>query len=331
MNVSNHTFNSFKPVTTLEMRNVKPDIEEGQEPTFVMDQLSRHVLNVNQSAKEELGIKSPVGENFDSLLEAPQDFNYSDPILINRKWYQMEQKAFDWEGDAYTKVTFRHIRHLSTEPLIHTIRDLIAVLANRLRSPLTAMQGYLDLRDEEHDVNSDRFNEKFGAGIEQLFEIIDDLEELHHTSDKPIENLRNASCKTEEVLNELLFEYPAEDRNRIQVRAPRNEGKINCSEEEFREIMTCLIDNALEHPSGKEFDVHVDLRSPRYIRVTNSGKPIDESLKEKIFLPFSTTKASSMGIGLTKAQMLANRQNGILWLTENSEEMGITFTLCLPA
>jgi len=65
--------------------------------------------------------------------------------------------------------------------------------------------------------------------------------------------------------------------------------------------------------------------------VTDRGKGIPDDLMDKIFQPFFTTKANSMGtgLGLFISQGIVSQHNGRL-LAENNLDGGATFTVILP-
>jgi signal transduction histidine kinase len=66
------------------------------------------------------------------------------------------------------------------------------------------------------------------------------------------------------------------------------------------------------------------------ISVTDSGRGIPESERERVFDPFYTTWESHRGMGLPMAHSIASRYHGHLRL-ERSDELGTEFALYFPA
>ena len=65
------------------------------------------------------------------------------------------------------------------------------------------------------------------------------------------------------------------------------------------------------------------------IQVSDNGPGIPESVQEKIFQPFFTTKEEGTGLGLSIAARILGEHGG--WLDiESREGRGATFTLNLP-
>jgi hypothetical protein len=58
------------------------------------------------------------------------------------------------------------------------------------------------------------------------------------------------------------------------------------------------------------------------------GSGIDESVKDKLFSPFSSSKIDGMGIGLAICKSIMDDHNGKIW-TENLPEGGAKFSFNL--
>ncbi len=65
------------------------------------------------------------------------------------------------------------------------------------------------------------------------------------------------------------------------------------------------------------------------IRVSDTGSGISESIKEKIFEPFYTTKQEGTGLGLSIAARIIREHKGYLSVKCRPNK-GATFTITLP-
>lgn len=65
------------------------------------------------------------------------------------------------------------------------------------------------------------------------------------------------------------------------------------------------------------------------IRVTDSGKGIDQSIAGKIFQPFFTTKPNGTGLGLAITKGLIEQYGGRI-KAQNNKDRGVTFTITMP-
>lgn len=102
-------------------------------------------------------------------------------------------------------------------------------------------------------------------------------------------------------------------------------------------IVTNLVGNALEAAAGAEVSapkVEVSIeRSNGVARVTvaDNGPGVSESMRTRLFEPFTTSKPSGVGIGLALSRKIARAHQGELALVESPANSGATFVLTLPA
>jgi signal transduction histidine kinase len=71
------------------------------------------------------------------------------------------------------------------------------------------------------------------------------------------------------------------------------------------------------------------------IRVTDAGAGIAESVLNRMFEPFFSTKSDGMGMGLNICRSIIESHHGRLWAknhmdTEHTRLVGCTFTILLP-
>ena len=64
--------------------------------------------------------------------------------------------------------------------------------------------------------------------------------------------------------------------------------------------------------------------------IANDGPPIPESLREKIFDPYFTTKDDGTGLGLTIASQIVSQHKGTLKVSSGEGQL-TAFTITLPA
>jgi len=105
--------------------------------------------------------------------------------------------------------------------------------------------------------------------------------------------------------------------------------------EQLKRAVANLIDNAaeaLEHALQKEIWVHTSL-DPEHdvveITVADSGPGIAPEDKEKLFLPYFSTKHRGTGLGLAIVSRIVSEQKGIIRVEEN-QPTGTKFIIELP-
>jgi signal transduction histidine kinase len=63
--------------------------------------------------------------------------------------------------------------------------------------------------------------------------------------------------------------------------------------------------------------------------VTDGGPTVPESLVERMFEPFYTTKADGLGMGLPISKSIVDGHRGRMWATRNPGG-GLTMSVSLP-
>lgn len=107
--------------------------------------------------------------------------------------------------------------------------------------------------------------------------------------------------------------------------------KVNC--DQLLSVITNLLFNAIDASSiGGEVLIAIESAHGGTIRVevTDSGTGIDRAVSDRLFTPFTTTKPTGTGLGLTVARRIAREHGGDLTAT-NRIGGGACFTLTLPA
>lgn len=107
---------------------------------------------------------------------------------------------------------------------------------------------------------------------------------------------------------------------------------IRGDEKQLSQVFLNLMKNsiqALENQENGQIEITLKVSDKLYIQVTDNGNGIPMELQEKIFVPFFTTKAEGMGIGLSLCRQIIKRHGGVFSLQE-SRKGKTTFSIELP-
>lgn len=302
-------------------------ISESNDPIFLLETDLDLIFEANSTAIAACGSYNLIGESINNVVHVELTDSL---VFFGNRWLEPTRELIRLNKKTFTKLVLQHPSSMPDENTLFTIRNMIAVLLHRLRSPMTGMQGYLEMVDGVKDETDQRKLSKIGEGLDYLFEIMDELELLHHAEafieDGPDTELSDA----ESIIREILYTYDSEIRNRISV-TNNSQNDFRYNARELKQILTLLIDNATEHLSGASQPIIIEIESEGRINITNWGTPIPENIASSLYYPFVTTKANNLGIGLSLAQIIACRRRATVLLTENSRENGICFSLfCSP-
>jgi PAS domain S-box-containing protein len=207
---------------------------------------------------------------------------------------------------------------------LSTLGEMSAGIAHELRNPMAVISGYTKILMKKTDEASKPAVEAIAKEVMVMDRIITDFLSFA----KPTEPVFS-----EVDLNELLdgcLAGLAEGREGLTVtRSTAALQKVRGDEVLLRQSFTNLIQNAIEAmPDGGELRISGSGGDPLSITISDTGHGIPESIRDKIYLPFFTTKERGTGLGLSIVHKIVVSHGGSL-LVESGEQ-GTTFTIKLP-
>lgn len=216
---------------------------------------------------------------------------------------------------------------IDDESVVH----LALVLAHRLRGLVASIEGFTDLLVDTLNTTEQRdLAFKIMEGASRIESVLADLQ-LYGESLEPV----MLPVRVDELLRDLLVPLADEDRSRIELDAEPGSGARMLLADPFllRQALLVLIQNALDatrHEGGirvisSASDDGVDFH------ISNDGFIDLDDAEESVFIPFYTTKAHNLGVGLSIARRIVRMHEGTLALTRNDADDGTCFTLTLPA
>ncbi|MDB5740153.1 MAG: sensor signal transduction histidine kinase [Alphaproteobacteria bacterium] len=233
------------------------------------------------------------------------------------------------------------LRTLQAE-LVHLSRwnmmgMMASSLAHELNQPLTAMLNYVraarrTMGTTAADTRAGEFLDKAitetklaGGIIRSLREFIDKRE----TTRKP-EDIGNV---LEDSLTLSLY-VGAEGRDKIETRFAPGLPLVMIDKVQIQQVLLNLVRNALEAmkdmPDGR-LVIAAGTDEPGFIAVSvsDTGPGLAPEVAGRLFQPFTTTKETGMGVGLSICQSIVESHGGKIWSTPNTPQ-GVIFHFKLP-
>ncbi|HIP93999.1 MAG TPA: HAMP domain-containing histidine kinase [Leucothrix sp.] len=209
------------------------------------------------------------------------------------------------------------------------IHQFASHVSHEFKTPLTSMQGSLELLLEHNDDMPEAQRLRFLNNLQE------DTERLKSLVNRLLEQARADTLKgsTEStallpVLQELRSRY-IDDKLQIKINTQKNY-ILKVSSVSLHSVLSNLFDNSLQHGAThiditlKETEKHLQI----FIRDNGSG--ISEANQKNIFTPFFTTRRETggTGLGLGIIESILNASNGSI---ENKEiEKGALFIISFP-
>jgi two-component system nitrogen regulation sensor histidine kinase NtrY len=227
-------------------------------------------------------------------------------------------------------------RKLARSEREHAWREMAKQIAHEIKNPLTPLKLGVQLLEKswkEHDPNFakkfERFNKSFIEQIDSLATIASEFSSFAKMPDTKLEKIDVLPIlEQSRLVNAVSGKADIYIHNELSG-APLIMG----DKEQMLKIFNNLLENSIE-AGHDEVRTRIDLRlnveeENLIIEVSDNAMGIDESLREKIFVPNFTTKSSGTGLGLAFVKQAIENAGGSVYY--NSEKnMGTTFFLSFP-
>lgn len=194
------------------------------------------------------------------------------------------------------------------------LKKNITNISHDLRTPLTAINGYIDLLEKEELVKSQKeYLSIVKKKANELTELTSQLFDFSKTMDSNISIIKEKCC-INEILEETLSSYYAvfKEQNIVP-------NILICKEKVYKtinkisliRIFENILSNVLKYSNG---DLNVELKENGLIIFSNKANELDETTVQKIFDRYFTVENAkkATGLGLSIAKQLVELNNGTI-------------------
>jgi signal transduction histidine kinase len=200
-------------------------------------------------------------------------------------------------------------------------RQFLSRLSHDLRTPLTAVQGYVStLRqsDVTWDTQSQmRFLDRIGTESARMVRLVGDLLDSS-AIEAGILRINPDWCDLPLILEAAVSCLPLETSQQVALRCAPTLGPIWADHDRLEQLFLNLVENAIRHtPPGTNVIVTAQpIRETDevVIRVTDNGPGIPPDVAQRMFQPHErgSTPAPGAGLGLTIAKGIVDAHRGQL-------------------
>jgi signal transduction histidine kinase/ABC-type multidrug transport system ATPase subunit len=200
-------------------------------------------------------------------------------------------------------------------------RQFLSRLSHDLRTPLTAVQGYVStLRqsDVTWDTHSQmRFLDRIGTESARMVRLVGDLLDSS-AIEAGILRINPDWCDLPLILEAAVSCLPLETSQQVALRCAPTLGPIWADHDRLEQLFLNLVENAIRHtPPGTNVIVTAQpIRETDevVIRVTDNGPGIPPDVAQRMFQPHErgSTPAPGAGLGLTIAKGIVDAHRGQL-------------------
>jgi PAS domain S-box-containing protein len=217
--------------------------------------------------------------------------------------------------------------------------DFVNTVSHDLRSPLTAILGYVELIERAGEVNEQQaqFIDRVKASVASTTDLIEDLLNLGRLEVGVVDDMRELQLG-DLVESSLDAHSSFTKQKEITVRytPSKNIPTVMGSRTQLRQVADNLIGNAVKYTyPGGEIRVSLSFEDGQVIlRVADNGPGIPANEHKSIFEKFYRAKnvnegVEGTGLGLAIVKTVVDNHGGRIWV-ESKPKQGSVFTVVLP-
>jgi two-component system sensor histidine kinase PilS (NtrC family) len=311
---------------------------------------SMRIKSINQSAEMILRIKAEdiINKDYIEVFNEPLRSIVRDTRAVSRGEYPYvtRDNRHIWLG-----VTTSQLRNATGEKigLILVFTDLTDVkalreqvelkkrltqlgemsagIAHELRNPMSVIAGYAKLLSKKVGSSDETIVNAILKEIENVDNIISEFLAFAKPTD-----LNRTSVNLNRLIEETVTTVVSDnDTIKVLIKAEKPIS-IMADEILLRQAITNLLINAVDAmPGGGKLNIELnDFYDKVGMCIKDTGHGVPEDIKQKIFLPFYTTKHKGIGLGLAIVQKIIVSHGGSIEIDSVDGE-GTTFRIILPA
>lgn len=208
-------------------------------------------------------------------------------------------------------------------------------MAHEIKNPLTPIKLSTERMLKKWENNEPDFSDAFKKSTKAIIREVEGLKKLVDDFSRfgKMPPINKVPADIKAIIGEVTNLYRAYKNFKIEVSIPEDTPLVELDPDQFKRVMINLFDNALQAmgDSGTiEVTVDYNISLNRiFINVSDNGPGIRDEDKEKLFLPYFSTRKEGTGLGLAIADRVITEHMGYLRVKDNSPK-GTIFTIELP-
>jgi signal transduction histidine kinase len=301
------------------------------------------LILINPSASEAFGVSQPnaTGQLFDSAILNAQARSLFNGQTRGGEIQLEDGRVFNAHVTPIASVgralVMQDITHLKKLDRIKS--EFVTAVSHDLRSPLTAILGYVDLIQRGGPVNEQQgeFIARVRQSVHAINSLITDLLDLGRieagfdTQKEPTSLAAVARYAVD------AFKPQADAKQQILVVSlPEGLPRVYANTLRLRQMVANLMDNAIKYtPPGGDVHVTVSADGDQLLLMVSDGgigiAPADQPYIFDKFYRASNVRVgyAGTGLGLSIVKSIVEAHSGRIWL-DSKLNQGTTFTVVLP-
>jgi PAS domain S-box-containing protein len=342
-----HSLGAPSITSAAENSRLESILAQIQDSLIILDE-ARNILFVNQAAEKALGFENVdftgksveeliINPDLLALLDQSEESNVKDHEVTfeDGRIFNVQYKRVPSIGSAITMQDIGYLRGLD-----HIKNDLLQTVSHDLRSPLTAVLGYVELLDRVGPLNEQQheFLHRIQGSVRNITTLINDLLDLGRLEAGM--DTRRENVELDHILKSSIAHLESLIRKKnihLQQEIGANLPPLRADPIRIRQMIDNLIANAIKYsPEGGE--IHINLMSTDdqiILQVADNGPgiPLEDQARifEKFYRASNVAKIDrGSGLGLAIVKTIVDGYLGRIWV-DSAINQGASFFVVLPA
>ncbi|MDA8241389.1 MAG: ATP-binding protein [Nitrospiraceae bacterium] len=208
-------------------------------------------------------------------------------------------------------------------------------IAHEIKNPLTPIKLSTDHMIKKWQNKDEDFGQVFERSTKTISKEVESLKRLVNEFSRfgKMPEIKKSPVLISSILESAITLYRDYKELEISLLKDEQEPLVEADSEQLKRVIINILDNAIQAMQNRG-KITVEVRhysaiNRVYIDIADDGPGIPEEDKEKLFLPYFSTKRDGTGLGLAIAARVVAEHRGYLRVKDN-KPTGTIFTIELP-
>ena len=209
--------------------------------------------------------------------------------------------------------------------------QLVAEVSHEIKNPLVMIGGYArQLLRSAQDPKSQSKLQIITAEVQRLENLIGELRDLYRPKSLNLETFDMAGLLKE--VHDLIREEARNKQLAVVLEAPSAPVMVEGDKDKLKQVILNLSRNGMEAMNqGGKLTIRAQCLDDRVeITVSDEGPGIPEPERDKIFVPFYTTKKQGTGLGLSVSKRIIEEHPGCSFSLASGLDKGAVAKITMP-
>ncbi|MFQ6112144.1 MAG: ATP-binding protein, partial [Nitrospinota bacterium] len=233
-------------------------------------------------------------------------------------------------------VVFEDLTELIKAQKLAAWREVAQGIAHEIKNPLTPIQLSTQRLKKKFETGAQDFAEVFQTSTTTIITQVKSLMELVNEFSQfaRLPEAHPRPCDLHALLSEVLSLYRESHRHlEFETRYEATLEPVSVDEGQIKRVFINLLENAIESMGdGGKITIstfHDRMNQSVRIEVADEGEGLPTQSRERLFMPYFSTKKGGRGLGLALVQRIIADHNGSIEVRDNHPK-GTVFVIRLP-